>query len=112
MSTFVDVVTGDGALVMDEVKIMQGAMRLRNLAVKDIMTPVDKVFMLDADAVLNEKLLLDVMAAAHSRIPVYRKTRNNIIGMILTKRLLMVDPKQNRPVFQVSISTALAPTYQ
>jgi metal transporter CNNM len=37
------------------------------------MTPLNKVFMLSSEAVLDEATLQSVLASGHSRIPVYER---------------------------------------
>jgi hypothetical protein len=37
------------------------------------MTPLDKVFMLPADARLNQQTMRAILASGHSRIPVYTR---------------------------------------
>lgn len=39
----------------------------------------------------------------HSRWPVYRDNRNNIIGMILVKSLILIDPKDDTPVKELQL---------
>lgn len=58
------------------------------------MTPISKAFSLDLDATLNLETLNAIMTMGHSRVPVYYRDRMNIIGLILVKNLLAVDPDE------------------
>ncbi len=55
-----------------QVNIIRGALDLTNKTAKAAMTPIDMVFMLPADAPLNEVTLTAILASGHSRIPIYR----------------------------------------
>lgn len=66
------------------------------------MTPLNKVFMLPADARLNRSTMKSILASGHSRIPVYAGgDRSNIIGLILVKELLQYKTHQEVPVSDV-----------
>eukprot|EP00835_Amoeboradix_gromovi_P005356 NODE_495_length_7749_cov_0.107974.p4 type:complete len:312 gc:universal NODE_495_length_7749_cov_0.107974:1419-2354(+) len=76
-------------LESDEVQIIQSVLDLRDKKVFDIMTPIDNVYMISVDSVINDDLLKDIANAGHSRIPVYRGIqKGSIIGMILVKSLI------------------------
>ena len=46
--------------------------------------------MLDMDGVLDLATMKQIQDHGHSRIPIYHKTRNSIVGMILVKDLLLL----------------------
>ncbi|KAL4434431.1 hypothetical protein ABPG75_000872 [Micractinium tetrahymenae] len=79
------------ALTVDEVQVIQGALDMASKTAESAMTPIEKVFMLSADAVINMQLLHEVINAGHSRVPVYSENRQNILGLILVKELVLVD---------------------
>lgn len=83
-----------GQLTADEVQIIKGALDLTHKRAKAAMTPINMVFMLSMDAVLDEPTLTSVLASGHSRVPVHHPgDRLNIIGILLVKELILVDPK-------------------
>jgi metal transporter CNNM len=83
-----------GQLTADEVQIIKGALDLTHKRAKAAMTPINMVFMLSMDAVLDEPTLTAVLASGHSRVPVHHPgDRLNIIGILLVKELILVDPK-------------------
>ncbi|KAL0476284.1 hypothetical protein AKO1_010896 [Acrasis kona] len=77
-----------GSLSADEVMVIKGALQLSEKTVENIMTPIDKVFMVNADDVLEYDIIKKIYDHGHSRIPVYQGTRTNIIGLLITKRLI------------------------
>eukprot|EP01006_Ploeotia_vitrea_P021393 TRINITY_DN53770_c0_g1_i1.p1 TRINITY_DN53770_c0_g1~~TRINITY_DN53770_c0_g1_i1.p1 ORF type:complete len:498 (-),score=278.69 TRINITY_DN53770_c0_g1_i1:52-1491(-) len=87
-----------GNLSIDEVLILKGTLSLQRKTVADCLTPIDRVFMLDSRAILDKNTIADVMASGHSRVPMYRGSRNNVQGLVLVKRLVMIRPEDRRAV--------------
>lgn len=81
-----------------EVDLMVGAMELHEKTVMEVMTPLSEVLMLEANERLNEETIQLISERGHSRIPVYQTNKNNIIGVLFAKDLLMVDPQENTKV--------------
>lgn len=92
-----------GDLTHDETTIIGGALELTEKTAKDAMTPISNAFSLDLDAILNLDTLNAIMAMGHSRVPVYSSTPTNIIGLVLVKNLLGVDPDDAVPVRKMLI---------
>ncbi|GMH04159.1 hypothetical protein Nepgr_005998 [Nepenthes gracilis] len=92
-----------GDLTHDETTIISGALELSEKTVKDAMTPISKAFSLDLDATLNLETLNAIMTMGHSRVPVYHRNPLNIIGLILVKNLLAVDPDGEVPLRKMII---------
>ncbi len=86
---------------VDEIRIMQGALRLRHVTVADAMTPKNKINSLDEETILDEAAMAQIMANGHSRVPVFRGNPHNIVGILLIKRLILVDPEEHIPVKQI-----------
>ncbi|KAL3514640.1 hypothetical protein ACH5RR_027357 [Cinchona calisaya] len=97
LKTFVDFHGNEagkgGDLTHDETTIIAGALELTAKTARDAMTPISKAFSLDLDGRLNLETLNAIMTMGHSRVPVYYKDPTNIIGLILVKNLLAVDPE-------------------
>lgn len=64
--------TFGGQLSSDEVGIIKGALDLTSKTADQAMTPLDLVFMLSSDAVLDADTQTAILASGHSRIPVFR----------------------------------------
>jgi len=81
--------------VLDEsqARVIEGALRFDDKTVKDVMTPLDKVYMLEEDDLLDYDTIADIYRAGHSRIPVHKtNNRANIIGVLFTRDLILLDP--------------------
>jgi ankyrin repeat/SOCS box protein 13/metal transporter CNNM len=85
-------------LSSDEVLIVKSCLEMRDKVVEAIMTPLESVFMLSYDAHIDEKVMDNIKLQGHSRVPVYKGERDNIVGMLLVKRLIHLDPEDCTPV--------------
>lgn len=77
---------GDGVINDMESDIIENALMLKEKRIKDILTPRSVVFAVSKDTVLKD-LLDDKRTYKFSRVPVYDGTIDNIVGMVLTKKL-------------------------
>lgn len=59
----------------------------------DVMTALDKVFMMDKSTKLNFTNLAEIYKSGFTRIPIYSGTRDNIVGILYAKDLILVDPE-------------------
>ncbi|KAH1177910.1 hypothetical protein KIL84_011612 [Mauremys mutica] len=75
---------------------------LRNKTVEDVLTPLDKCFMLNANAVLDFKSMSMIMQSGYTRIPVYEEERTNLVDMLYVKDLALVDPDDCVPLSTIS----------
>lgn len=77
----------------DSYSMIKGAIAVSEGTAADIMVPFARMDVLDADQAL-EALLPQVLETAHSRFPVFEGSRENIIGVFMTKDLLryMLNP--------------------
>lgn len=107
LKTFVDFHGNEagkgGDLTHDETTIIAGALELTAKTAKDAMTPISKAFSLDLDGTLTLDILNSIMTMGHSRVPVYYRDPTNIIGLILVKNLLAVDPEGSVPLRKMMI---------
>ena len=76
-----------GAIEADEEGVIQNIMSLRSKAVSEIMTPRTVVFSLSAAATIQE-VKDDSGVLNYSRIPVYEKDMDDVVGMVLRRDLL------------------------
>lgn len=78
----------DSPIDADEEKIVHGALSFSRVSVKDAMTPRGKVFMLNANSILDQKLMSNILIKRHTRVPLYKGSKNNIIGIMFVKDLI------------------------
>ncbi|KAK3097502.1 hypothetical protein FSP39_010242 [Pinctada imbricata] len=82
----------EGPLCVDEVLIIKGALDMKNKTVKDAMLPLDDVYMVNIDDKLDKEKMEELISRSHSRIPVYQGHKSNIVGLLLVKTLITLDP--------------------
>ena len=85
-------------LQKEEVDIISGALELQKTTVKSVMTPLSDCYMLDDDSILDFKTVTEIMNKGFTRIPVYSKTRDNIVALLFVKDLAFVDPDDCTPL--------------
>jgi len=78
---------GGAPISSDERVMLSNILRLRHLAAYDVMVPRADIIAVDLDTPIDE--LVDVMSSAgHSRLPVYRDTLDEVVGIVHIKDLL------------------------
>lgn len=75
----------------DEVEIIKSALQLSEKTVRDIMRPIDEVFWLPIDAVLNAATVDRITKEGYSRIPILSKDRRDCYGVLLMKDMVDID---------------------
>ncbi|MFA6284193.1 MAG: hemolysin family protein [Desulfurivibrionaceae bacterium] len=77
-----------GEISLQERRVITNILDLKDKNVRQIMTPITVTFMLDAKQTVAEAMQANEMLLnMHSRIPVYEKSRDEVIGVILRKDL-------------------------
>lgn len=88
--------------------IVRGAMRYKNTVVSDIMVPADKLFSLSTRTTINLETLKMIYNSGYSRIPVWNRDPNDVVGIVFTKDLIYVDPNQDVPLLAFARVFAVA----
>lgn len=70
-----------GLIAPETTLLIDRAIELKALSAHNVMTPIANVVMLDADAPIDS-YAATIARERYSRYPVYRGTRNNVIGML------------------------------
>jgi len=98
--------TPDERLNEDEVTIISAVLDLKEKPIGDIMTPMNDVFTMSADTVLDVKMMDTILSQGYSRIPIYAPdNQRNFIGMLLVKILITYDPEDCARVRDFSLAT-------
>lgn len=86
----IDVVSSgveDGTVDEEMQKMIEGTLRFDHLTATDLMTPRVDVFMIDIDDDAEKNIDL-ILEEKYSRVPVYKKNRDNIVGSINMKDII------------------------
>lgn len=112
---------GGGDLDEDTVKVTRGALDLGQKTARDVMTPMEEVFMLPIDARLDYETLDRILRSGHSRIPVYQSADvpvhaprldtdaglrqvKTLLGYMLVKDCVLLDPADATPLSSLPIN--------
>ncbi|EFC38143.1 predicted protein [Naegleria gruberi] len=85
-------------LTEHEAKILGGALEFARIPVSQILTKFENVFMLDFDSQLDVDTMTSIWQAGHSRIPVFKGDKNNVVGLLYVKDLILVNPDECVPI--------------
>ncbi len=77
----------DGEVEPEEESMLLGILRFNDLQVQDTMTPRTDIDCVPEDMPLPEVARV-IVTSGHSRIPVFRETRDNIVGILHAKDIL------------------------
>lgn len=77
----------EATLDADEIEMLQGIFALDEMMAREVMVPRTDAFMVDIEED-TETIMAEILKQNFSRIPVYAGDKDNIIGLIHTKRIL------------------------
>lgn len=95
--------SAEGEVEPDEESMLLGILRFDELQVQDTMIPRTDIDCVPDDMPLAEVAAV-IVASGHSRIPVFRETRDNMVGILHAKdllRCLILPSNQHPPVTEV-----------
>jgi len=92
------------ALNEEEANLMLSALDMREKKVEDVMIPLEKVFTIDYDEIIDEQKLKEIIQKGYSRIPVFScNNKNDIIGIVRIKQLLGLNFEKNKSLNDLNI---------
>lgn len=96
-----------GAIEADEAQVIQNILSLKSKTVRDVMTPRTVVFSLSGTLSVEETQQRDGIWA-YSRVPIYEKDAEDIVGVVLRRDLFNAQAEQRG---QVALSELMRPMY-
>ena len=84
----------------EALRIIEGALQVSDMQVREIMIPRSQMVCVDADQ-KPEEFLPKVIEAAHSRFPVIGDSKDEVLGILLAKDLLPLLLEDNRKRFSI-----------
>ena len=81
----IDKATENETIDEDQAEIIQSTIDFLDTSVKDVLTPRNKIFALNIKDLNHEKLQEIILNTNYSRIPIYDKVFDNMIGVLLVK---------------------------
>jgi len=114
---------------MDQVLMMEGALGLKAKTVMDVCLPMNRVYSLPDNIILNRENRTKIYLSGYSRIPVYAVSKDvqsivatgmksfrfssrsvdntQIIGVLLSKQLMLVESNDNRVLSSMPLQRPL-----
>ena len=62
------------------------------------MTPLEDAYMLEESCKLSFAVVRDIFDNGFSRVPVYARERQHVVGLLFVKDLIFVDPEDEVPL--------------
>ena len=92
------------ALNEEEANLMLSALDMREKKVEDVMIPLEKVYTIDYDEIINDQKIKEIIQKGYSRIPVFSfNNQNDLMGIIRIKQLLGLNFEQNKSLSDLNI---------
>lgn len=90
----------------DEVTIISAVLDLKDKPVDLVMTPMEDVFTMSSDRVLDEATIEEILQTGFNRIPVHAPNEpSNFVGMLLVRTLITYDPEDAFPISSFPLAT-------
>jgi Mg2+/Co2+ transporter CorB len=83
----IDLHHSEGGVETADRHMLVGALDLKDLTVGDLMIHRKSINMIDADAPVRE-IVMEALSSQHTRIPLYRGTPDEVVGILHAKDLL------------------------
>ncbi len=71
----------------EAMRMIEGVVQVYGMQVRDVMIPRSQMVVIELDSTLEE-ILPTVISSAHSRFPVIKESREEVVGILLAKDLL------------------------
>jgi metal transporter CNNM len=98
----------DDAISSHEANVITGVLGLSKIYAKDVCIPMSQVAMLSTDQHLDRETIDIIDKVGFSRLPVFKGTdMTHILGYLIVKRLINLNPADALPVTSVSLTEPL-----
>jgi len=88
VESMLDIGEEEGAIEEDEKEMMMGVLKLDEIVVKHVMIPKDDMVCLEVNQTVDSAVEL-IRKSGYSRIPVFEGSKDNIVGILYAKDLLI-----------------------
>lgn len=94
----------EGSILSKESTLIENLLKLKNIKAKDIMTPRSVVFAFKSDTTVEDALEDDKMYI-HSRIPIYRESIDDIVGIVFNQTILeeSVEDREHKKLSEIAM---------
>lgn len=96
MRKLLEIHVQEGRVDQETADAMQGALKYKEISVREVMTPLEHSFMLNVDEKLSFETIATIFKTGYSRIPIFEVSVNNVIGLLFVKDLIFIDPEDGQ----------------
>ncbi len=105
----VDVGEEKGTIKLNEKEMINNIFEFNDRTVSEIMTPRTQIFALDGNLAMSEAILEIAEDYKYSRIPIYKDSIDQIIGILYVKDMLLEQKNKNTKIKNVVKDTFFIP---
>eukprot|EP00818_Percolomonas_sp_WS_P003111 CAMPEP_0117439860 /NCGR_PEP_ID=MMETSP0759-20121206/2779_1 /TAXON_ID=63605 /ORGANISM="Percolomonas cosmopolitus, Strain WS" /LENGTH=875 /DNA_ID=CAMNT_0005231581 /DNA_START=191 /DNA_END=2818 /DNA_ORIENTATION=+ len=98
-------------LEMDAANIVHGALDFATKKVVDVMTPFKHLYCADVSSKLDATLMNDIWSHGHSRVPIYKGTKDNIVAILHVKDICVLNADDELPLSTVCLFYGKEPLF-
>lgn len=106
----IDLHIKEGTVIKNDRDMLGGILAMQDLEVADIMVHRTKMTMIDGEEDPKE-IVATVLKSGHTRIPVWKDTPDNIIGVLHQKNLFAALQKHNGDPAKIDVEDILLPPW-
>src|SRR5690606_14571283 len=99
----VDYLHREGSVVKSDRDMLGGLLDLQELEVSDVMIHRTSIVAVNADDA-PDKIIADVLAAPYTRLPLWRGSPENIVGVLHVKNLLRAVAEVDGEIARIDIN--------
>ncbi|GJL79745.1 MAG: membrane protein [Nitrospinaceae bacterium] len=88
LRTMVDLSAEEGALEISDAEMIDRAMEFGDTLVQQVMTPRAQICGIEENQTIRQTLETMINQGLHSRLPVYRKTLDNPVGVVTIREMI------------------------
>ncbi|MDD5477182.1 MAG: hemolysin family protein [Candidatus Omnitrophica bacterium] len=89
LKTMIEIGQEEGVLTQDQLKMLHRIFEFGDTKLTDIMVPKEKIIAVDINTTSNDLLNIFV-EEGHARLPVYKESKDNIVGIVYAQDLLYI----------------------
>lgn len=106
MMVVIEIAQTEGTLVEKETRIIRNLLRLNNIYVADVMTPLAEAFFFQKDQTVAQ-VMEKHGQELYSRIPIYDKSPEDVVGLVLRFNIFNADSDDLHDMTMESLMTPI-----
>ncbi|MCM1002458.1 HlyC/CorC family transporter [Wolbachia pipientis] len=97
----------EGTMLQQDLDMLSNILDLAETEISEIMTHRRNLFSLDIDR-NKEELIREILTSSHSRIPLWQKEPDNIVGVVHVKNLINALREKDNKIEEVDIAQIMS----